>query len=677
MRYINKLFFLFILGLLFSSCERDELTEVQAGLPTNVDAELILKQDNSGDLTIIPKAEGANHFIIDFGDGSELSDPIAAGGKVTHRYTEGEYQIRITARNIAGGEASATKTVNISFDPPENLDFTITRESGNPLGVIVTPTADKAIGFEVDFGESDEEDPQYILVGESAQYTYADIGTYTITVTAISGGEATISLSKEIDITDPLVLPIDFESPTVSYTFNNFGGGEGAGVPIVGNPDPNDVNPSPNVGSYTKVDGSEVWAGTSVLLDEDIDFSSTRAIAMDVYSPQAGIPVLFKVEQDGNPEVFAELTQNTSVANEWETLTFNLVDVDPSQSYSIIAIFFNFGTSGTGETYYFDNIRLTNPVELGLPLDFESGPTAYSFTEFGGSPVSIISNPDPSGINTSANVAELTKAPASETWAGAFIDLDVPIDLGISSTLTLKVWSPQADIPVLLKIENPETGAEVEVETQVPVAQEWVEIEFDLSDGSLAEDWTRVVFFFNFGTAGTGERYYFDDLDYVTNVDNDIVGTWVMANEDASLGVGPAIGDVSWWNCSGPCLSERACYFDDTYTFGADGSFVNGFGAGETWVEAWQGVPNDQCEDPVAPHNGSNPATYSLVGNSLTLNGEGAYIGLPKAMNVGELPNVPVPDQVTYNITFEGPTTMRLTIESGAGVFWQYKLVKQ
>lgn len=514
MRYINKLFFLLILGLLFSSCERDELTEVQAGLPTNVDAELILKQDNSGDLTIIPKAVGANHFIINFGDGSELSDPIPAGGKVTHRYSEGEYTITITARNIAGGEASATKTVNISFDPPENLDFTIEREAGNPLGVIVTPTADKSIGFEVDFGESDEEEPVFILVGESAQYSYSDIGTYTITVTALSGGEATISLSKDVDITDPLVLPIDFESPTVNYAFNNFGGGEGDGVPIVDNPNPNDVNSSPNVGSYTKVEGSEDWAGTSVLLDEEIDFSSTRAIAMDVYSPQAGIPILFKVEQEGNPDVFAELVQNTTVANEWETLTFNLVDVDPDQSYSIIAIFFNWETSGTGETYYFDNIRLTNPVELGLPLDFESGPTAYSFTEFGGSPVSVISNPDPSGINTSANVAELTKAPASETWAGAFIDLDNPVDLGISSTLTLKVWSPEAGIPVLIKLENPETGAEVEVQTQVPVAEEWVEIEFDFSEGSLSEEWTRVVFFFNFGTSGMGERYYFDDLDY-------------------------------------------------------------------------------------------------------------------------------------------------------------------
>ncbi|TVR77936.1 MAG: hypothetical protein EA409_11060 [Saprospirales bacterium] len=514
MKLIYKFCLIIIAGLLFSACERDDMTEVQVNQPTNVDADLKLSNDNSGLLTIIPKAVGANYFIIDFGDDSDPSDPVLAGNQISHTYGEGEFTIGITARNLTGGEATAFKTVLISFDPPENLDFTITRDTENPLKVFVTPTADKAIGFEVDFGESDDDEPVFILAGESAEHIYAGIGTYTITVTALSGGEATLSLSKEVEITDPFVLPIDFESPTVDYAFNNFGGGEGDGVPIVDNPDPNDVNSSSKVGAYTKVAGSEDWAGTSARLNENIDFSSTQAIAMDVYSPAVGVPVLFKVEQDGNPEVFAELVQNTSVANEWETLTFNLVDVDPNESYSIIAIFFNFGTSGTGETYYFDNIRLTNPVQLGLPLDFESGPSAYQFIEFGGAPVSVVTNPDISGINTSANVAELLKAPGSEVWAGAFIDLDVQVDFGISSTLSLKVWSPEADIPVVLKIENPETGAEVEVSAQVPVAQEWVELEFDFSSASTSEAWTRVVFFFNFGTAGTGELYYFDDLAY-------------------------------------------------------------------------------------------------------------------------------------------------------------------
>ena len=52
----------------------------------------------------------------------------------------------------------------------------------------------------------------------------------------------------------------------------------------------------------------------------------------------------------------------------------------------------------------------------------------------------------------------------------------------------------------------------------------------------------------------------------------------------------------------------------------------------------------------------------------------GAYLGLPKAVNAGELPNVDVPESVTYMATLEGGV-MTLVIECGTGVFWTFKLV--
>jgi len=61
----------------------------------------------------------------------------------------------------------------------------------------------------------------------------------------------------------------------------------------------------------------------------------------------------------------------------------------------------------------------------------------------------------------------------------------------------------------------------------------------------------------------------------------------------------------------------------------------------------------------------------------LIIDGYGAYVGLPKAVNEGELSNgVPVPNSVTYNVEFENTNTMRVSIEAGAGVWWQYKLVR-
>jgi hypothetical protein len=669
------------IALGFTSCKDDDsLTSVNLGVPQNIDAKFSIKQDNSGDVTITPTAGGANFFFVNFGDGSEVSEEFQVGRNITHTYQEGSYTVEIFAKNIAGEIASVEKELLISFLPPENLEVNITISNSNPLEITVEASADNAMGFDMFFGEVEDEEATFVLAGDVAVYEYASVGTFTVTVIAQSGGEATTTYQEEITITDPFVLPINFESTTVNYLFNNFGGGEGVGVPIIDNPDPNNVNNSPKVASYTKPVGSEVWAGTSALLNEAINFSSTTTVAMDVWAPQVGTPILFKVEQEGSPDVFIESIQNTEVANEWHTLTFNLPGANQGQNFNVIAIFFNWETSGADETYYFDNIRLTNPVLLGLPLDFEAGAGFYNFTEFAGAPTEVIQNPDPSGINTSANVARTLKATGAATFAGAFIDITEPIDLSISTTLSMKVWSPIANNQVLLKLEDPLSDAETEVFATLNTSSEWTELTFDFSGAEGADtsiDWTRVIFFFDFGNDGTGLEFYFDDLNYVTEAADDIVGTWVMANEDGSLGVGPAVGDISWWNCNGPCLTERACYFDDTYTFSADGSFTNGFGTGNTWVESWQGVANDQCDDPVAPHDGSNAATYTLSGNSLTLTGEGAYIGLAKAMNAGELPNVPVPGEVTYNVTFEGPTTMRLTIESGAGVFWQYKLVKQ
>ena len=154
-----------------------------------------------------------------------------------------------------------------------------------------------------------------------------------------------------------------------------------------------------------------------------------------------------------------------------------------------------------------------------------------------------------------------------------------------------------------------------------------------------------------------------------------MAGSWVLAPEAGALKVGPAAGNGDWWSSSEEDVTTRACYFDDHYVFNADGSFQN-IMDGETWLEAWQGVESDQCGAPVAPHDGSNAATweYNDASGELTLTGLGAYLGLPKAVNAGELPNVDVPESVTYNVTLEDGF-MTVVIEAGTGVFWTYKLV--
>ena len=164
-----------------------------------------------------------------------------------------------------------------------------------------------------------------------------------------------------------------------------------------------------------------------------------------------------------------------------------------------------------------------------------------------------------------------------------------------------------------------------------------------------------------------------------------LVGTWRIASEEGALAVGPSAGSNEWWQLPAGDVEVRACFLDDDYTFGADGSFSISQGD-ETWVEAWQdGVDADGCGAPVAPHDGSGSYTFTATSSALTVNGEGAFIGLAKVGNEGELAtnenvrsDVPVPSTITYSITefAEDGNSMTLQIEAGTGIHWTYRLVK-
>ena len=143
------------------------------------------------------------------------------------------------------------------------------------------------------------------------------------------------------------------------------------------------------------------------------------------------------------------------------------------------------------------------------------------------------------------------------------------------------------------------------------------------------------------------------------------------------MAVGPSQGSSEWWSIDANGVNERGCYFDDTYVFGSDGSFSNVLGE-QTWIEGWQ-AGFDGCGAPVAPHDGTNPASYSFDESSglLTISGLGAYIGLPKATNSGEINNpVNAASSITYIVDLVDDSTAIIDIEAGSGVWWRYKLVK-
>ena len=157
-----------------------------------------------------------------------------------------------------------------------------------------------------------------------------------------------------------------------------------------------------------------------------------------------------------------------------------------------------------------------------------------------------------------------------------------------------------------------------------------------------------------------------------------IVGTWKFAPEAGAFGVGPEKENVGWFSSGIDDVTKRACIFDDEYVFNADGTFQNVVGT-ETFVEKWQGVAADACGTPVFPHDGTATATYTYdeTAGTIKIEGKGAYLGLPKVVNLAEL-TAPgdAPDEITYIAVLNGDV-LDIDIEVGGGGFWSYKLVRE
>ncbi|MFP9113160.1 hypothetical protein ACLI1A_04415 [Flavobacterium sp. RHBU_3] len=508
MKHLKYIFILFA-AVLFGCTEEGDIGFVEnAEAPKNITALFTISQDNTGNVTIAPHGEGVTAFEIYYGDGTTEPGTLSAGEKINHIYPEGTFTVKVVGIGINGKTTAVELPLTVSFVAPENLAVTISNVVGSPMMINVSAEADLETYFEVTFGEDPTAVPVQFNEGDTVSYTYSNIGTYTVTVTAFSGGSESTSYSQEVTISNPLALPIDFENSTLNYAFTTW---SGAAADVVDNPDATGINTSSKVGKLIPAAG-QTWTGGYLTLDTPLDMTN-HFFKIKVWSPQAGVPVLFKLENLTDGGISAEHTLYTSVANQWEELIYDFTGA--TASYSKVVLFFNAGNPGTGDTYYFDDIEQSaSGVEIGFPLTFEQNPN-LTWNNFGGAVGSQVVNPDQSGVNTSMQVGKFLKTAGSQTWAGIAIPFDDVIDFSVMKKVKMKIWSPQAGITVLMKFENMNphnTADDIEKTTTTTVANQWEEITFDFTGIDNSKNYQQIVLFFNFNVSGTGETYYFDDI---------------------------------------------------------------------------------------------------------------------------------------------------------------------
>lgn len=291
-------------------------------------------------------------------------------------------------------------------------------------------------------------------------------------------------------------------------------------------------------------------------------------------------------------------------------------------------------------------------------LDFETPETSTTYQYFG-SPLepglnNIIANPDPTGINTSANVADHVKPADAQVWAGAFPNpaLQTPADMIANGQVCIKVWFNQAG-NVAVKLEGSSTGGPNWVTTQpVTTTQTWTEVCFDVSVPSEEDPFQPaaghiydvVVLFFDFQQPGTDQTYYWDDLVTVP-------------------GVGPSTGDITF----SVDMNDYADPFTTPYVSGSfngwDGAanpMEDGDGDG-VWTATVADIPNGVHEYKIQLDQWATQEEFNGF-ETCTISSDGMNIN--RSLVVSGDATIPTH---CYNSCYECGDAVNITFEVGAG----------
>jgi hypothetical protein len=457
---------------------------------------------------------------------------VLPGKNTVHQYAEGVYKVKIVGYNSMGAKTEATQDLTVSFRAPEDLKVTLAQ---NGLALTVDATALYETYYKVFFGDSNNVKPipfKTFIEGQPITYTYAKAGTYDVKVVALSGGAASSEVIKTIKVGKQIELPIGFDDVNYDYTFGDFGGAASSVVE-----DPKDA--SNKVMKVVKTAGAEVWAGTTM----STNLGLAKAIPLKagattmqarVYSPAAGITVKLKVEDRTNGNIAVETDALTTVANAWEVLEFNFANqssgtpaINFANTYDKASIFFDFGNAGSGKVFYCDDVMMKPAAvvlsQINLPVTFDATTVNYTMTDFGNN--STVDAVDPT--SSSNKVKKTTKVNGAETWAGTTIGTPsgfaskIPITSS-ATTMSVNVYSPAAGLKIKLKIEDKNDGNKsVETDVLTTVANTWETLVFDFSNQSsgtaalnTSYTYDKASIFFDFGNAGTGKVFYWDDVQF-------------------------------------------------------------------------------------------------------------------------------------------------------------------
>jgi hypothetical protein len=411
-------------------------------------------------------------------------------------------------------------------------------------------------------------------------------GTMTVSVAAgrftdIAGNAnaAAASASKDYAAPPPPPPPAglllaDFD--TVSPPIAGFEGGEGSAV---------EAGPAGGSGNALKVlrSGGQVFALAIVTLPSNIPLEAgRRTLSARVYSPTAGIPMVLKLEGPGGNPSSGDVQANEAVVAGWQTLTWTINAVNTN--YNVIVLLPNLGTvdAPPGKSYFFDDIVLLGAASGGGGLvlaNFDTvSPPIAGFEGGEGSAVEA----GPAG--GSGNALKVLRS-GGQVFALAIVTLpsNIPLEAG-RRTISARVHSPTAGIPMVLKLEGPGgSPSSGDLQANEAVVVGWQTLTWTVPTANT--NYNVLVLLPNLGTvdAPPGKAYYFDDITLLAAASGGGGGggTGPVVFSSGFAGGNRTVQGGAFGGYGGSSLDNFGCSGDPAWC-GSGGNFVPGATAADS-----------------------------------------------------------------------------------------------
>ncbi|MCK9398573.1 MAG: T9SS type A sorting domain-containing protein [Bacteroidales bacterium] len=402
----------------------------------------------------------------------------------------------------------------------------------------------------------------------------------------------------------------DFEAIPMNVMF---GGAEDLStMTVVPNPDMSGINTSYYVVKFVRDKDGVPWGGFWSALPTPVDVTVNKYVHVKVWKPRIS-PLKFKLEGGSTGTLETPSMSPQTSTGVWEDIVFDFTTLTgPYPTIVFMPDFEDPLTLTEDIVIYFDDIMVNNDptpaTAAGYIIeDYETIPLNMMLDGTEDlSKMTVVPNPDPSGINASSYVVEFLRDKDGVPWGGFWSPLPTPVDVTDNKYVHVKVWKPRIS-PIKFKLEGGDAGTleapSISPQTSTGV---WEDMVFDFS--SKTGTYPIIAFMPDFEDPLTLTEdiiIYFDDI-LVNNNPNPIVE--VIMNVDmhgSGLTSGQPVyfsgdfgGIYGSWTEPGMNAANELIDPDNDSIYSRtmalpEGTYQFKFFKGAGWVGGeWDGIPN-------------------------------------------------------------------------------------